>query len=455
MPNRIPIPVGILLVIVLVGVMGAVTSVFQNSTATRASSSTVPKQPMITNIKPTAMTVVWQTDTPTTGQLMLTNAAGVKLVSFDDRDKTGVLGQYLIHSATVTGLTAQTDYDITILSAGKRYPLSSPISPVRTPLVIFETPEPHDPAYGSVVDTGGLPVTDAVVFLTIDGSQPVSTTTTKNGSWVIPLTTLRTNDLAAPMSFQTAKTASFTVISPGTQTTATAFVTSLSPVPVIVTGGTNDFTREQSKKAETIANTPTLQPTVMPTVTPATSQAPNPTQKDAAVLGASTTKIVQNRKIIFTAPPRGAHLTSVRPNIAGTGIPGKALTLTIGRTNPEIISLTFDLQGKFTYTPKNALPAGQTSVTMTTKDEKDKRVAVTQLFSIFKSGTQVLGDATASATIEPTPEPTLEPTLEEVPTEESTQTGEPMPETGSTLPLILLLIGAMSMISIGMVTLKQ
>jgi hypothetical protein len=423
--------------------MGAVTSVFQTSDTTRASGSTTPKLSVVTNIKQTAVTVVWQTDNPTTGQLMLTNKAGVKLVGFDDRDKTGVLGQYLIHSATVTGLSEQTDYDITIISGGKRYPLSSPISPIHTPQALSVTPDPHDPAYGSVTDSGGSPITDGVIFLTIEGSQTVSTTLTKNGSWVIPLTTIRTNDLSSPLSFTGTKIASFTVFSPGTQTTATALAVSLSPVPTIVTGATNDFTKEQTKKSEIVA--------VAPTATPTKPQSPSPTQKNTAVLGVNTIKSTWDGKIVLTAPERGAHLTSVRPNIAGSGIPEKKLTLTIGRTKPEIVTLTFDATGKFNYTPKKALPAGLTSVTMTTVNEKNKPVAVTHTFSIFKSGTQVLGDATPSATIEPTPEPTIEPT----PTEETSQSGEPMPTTGTPLPLLLLLIGAISMVGIGVVTLKQ
>ena len=65
---------------------------------------------------------------------------------------------------------------------------------------------------------------------------------------------------------------------------------------------------------------------------------------------------------------------------------------------------------------------------MTSLDASGKTVAVTHLFEILKSGTQVLGDATPSATLEPTPTSTL--------------AGEPIPTSGSILPtLIIVFIG--------------
>ncbi len=103
-------------------------------------------------------------------------------------------------------------------------------------------------------------------------------------------------------------------------------------------------------------------------------------------------------------------------------------------TNPYTDTTTVEADGIWRYTPKTAPSAGKQSVTITTTDSQNKSVAITHLFEILKSGTQVLGDATPSATIAPTV--TIDPT----PQTTSTLAGEPIPTTGSPLPLILLLL---------------
>jgi uncharacterized surface anchored protein len=102
---------------------------------------------------------------------------------------------------------------------------------------------------------------------------------------------------------------------------------------------------------------------------------------------------------------------------------------------------------------------------MTTKNLQNKPVAVTHMFEILKSGTQVLGDATPSATLTPTttvtlaptptdtPEATLSATPEETPA--STLAAQPVPTSGNELPTImLLLLGVGLMIGGGIVLIK-
>ena len=94
------------------------------------------------------------------------------------------------------------------------------------------------------------------------------------------------------------------------------------------------------------------------------------------------------------------------------------------------------------------LQEGKQSVTITTANAQNKTVAITHTFEILKSGTQVLGDATPSATLTPLPTVTDEPT----PT--STLAGDPIPTTGSPLPLIMLLILGFGLLSGGVLILK-
>ena len=88
---------------------------------------------------------------------------------------------------------------------------------------------------------------------------------------------------------------------------------------------------------------------------------------------------------------------------------------------------------------------------MTTVNTRNQPIAMTHTFTIFKSGTQVLGDATPSATLAPTETPV--PSVTETPTPletiTSTPSAAPTPtenlnaqpplQSGSTVPTVLLI----------------
>jgi hypothetical protein len=80
---------------------------------------------------------------------------------------------------------------------------------------------------------------------------------------------------------------------------------------------------------------------------------------------------------------------------------------------------------------------------MNNDDENKKPVAITHLFEVLKSGTQVLGSATPSGTIAPTSIPTTIPTIQ--------PTGTPTPTppvTAVVLPTqLLLLVGVIITVS--------
>jgi hypothetical protein len=109
--------------------------------------------------------------------------------------------------------------------------------------------------------------------------------------------------------------------------------------------------------------------------------------------------------------------------------------VTIGITAIQSGKTTVGGTGIWQFTPSKPLAAGKQSVTITTVDENNKPVALTHEFTILKNGTQVLGDATPSATLEPTQTP--------IATESTELVAEPMPSSGSPLPLIILsIVGA-------------
>lgn len=433
--KRIPTLLALMLLVVTVGGIGFL---FEGITrqSTIASLSIEPKSVMITNLTDSSFTFTWQTDEPATGTLLATSVAGKKYSAFDERDITGKMGKYLTHSITVRTLSPSTMYSITVLSNGKKYPVETKGFQVTTLPTLSSDAPLLDPAFGSIQTAGNLPAEGALVYLNLDGSQTLSTLVRTSGSWIIPLSLIRTQDGAAYITSQDRINETI-VIQLGTSESRVATDTlNDAPVPDIILGQPYDFRGRDAKKTTpaTLA-----QKQIIPTT--------NPKQ---TVLGETTDKTING--VALTAPVQGATISSNKPLITGIGIAGKTVTITMGITDPTIGSTVVAKDRTWRYTPKQALSPGKQSVTITTVDSKNKPVAITHTFTILKSGSQVLGDATPSGTIAATPSATAAPTPTSViqATESATPTamlsGEEMPTSGSFLPTLLLIALACSLV---------
>lgn len=422
--KKLPTIVGIILVILL---MTGISFLFQmlTKTQTRASTSIEPQQVTVTNVTDSAFTLVWKTEEQASGALLAVDTNGKKYSGFDERDATGKLGKYITHSVTIRSVTPQMTYNVTILSNGKKYPTDKKSYQVTTYQALTETPANIDPSYGKVITSDGAAAEGAIIFLTLTDSQTLSTLVRNSGSWIIPLSTIRTFDGSAylPASERIIETLD---IQKGTMESKVLTDTlNDSPVPDITLGQPFDFRNRDAKKPTTSS------------LAAATPQSNTPAQ--TAVLGAATGSVV------LTAPAEGAGVSTFRPQITGLGVAGKKVTISLGLTNPFTGTTTVGKDGLWKYTPVKSLTPGKQRVTISSVDKNNKPIVITHTFTVLKSGTQVLGDATASAELA-----TPTPTIEETATESSELASEPMPTSGSPLPtVILLLLGSLLIIGGG------
>lgn len=415
--KRIPTLFAIILLLITIGGIGFL---FEGITRqdTKASLSLEPKSVMVTNLTDTSFTFTWQTDELASGTLLVTSVSGKKYSAFDDRDITGKMEKYLTHSITVRTLAPSTTYDVTVLSNGKKFPIEKKSFQVTTLPTLSSDAPLLDPAFGSIRTASSQPAEGALVYLSLEGSQTLSTLVRTSGSWIIPLSLIRTQDGAAYVTSQERINETI-IIQLGTgESRVTTDTLNDAPVPDIILGETYDFRGRDAKKTtpSTLA-----QNSITPTAKP-----------NQAVLGVASDTAISG--VALTAPVQGDSINSTKPLITGIGIAGKTVTITIGISDPTIGTTTIGKDGIWSYTPKQALLPGKQSVTITTVDKKNKPVAITHTFTVLKSGSQVLGDATPSATIEATP----------TPTEEATPTAEliadEIPTSGSFLPTLLLII---------------
>jgi len=267
------------------------------------------------------------------------------------------------------------------------------------------------------------PAIGAIVYASLVGSQVLSTLVKESGSWIIPLSNIRTADQGNLLEYQERSELTITVRTPAEDAQALTDTLNDSPVPLMIIGKEYDFRKQQAyitpaKSLSTLSNNSSVN--ITKNVLGSTDNKPiNP-----------ETNPQKKFNLSILQPVNGSSLVSDRPLFTGTGNPGKKLVLTIGTKEPFTVNLDVSADGKWTYTPVKALNIGKNTLTVTGIDESNKPAAVSHIFNILKSGTQVLGDATPSAT--------LAPTIEITPI--STLSGEPPPVSGSPLPFVLLLI---------------
>ena len=430
-PKKIPTILGLLLV------FGAITifaMVYNKITplVSRASTSLAPKDVVVSNISDTTFSVSWITTQATIGVVTVEEVGGTKYTAFDDRDQAPsstndkpITRPYTTHMVTVRSAKPDSVYHVRILSNGKPYQNGNTPYEIHTGASLSGKGTILEPAFGTVTTATEQPAEGAIVYVTPEGGQTVSTLVTTSGSWVIPLHLVRSQNLQSYLP--SADRINESIIIQTAQGDATAQTDTINdnPVPAMTVGKNYDFRKIQADVA-----TPKPIAIISPSVLGETTQAP--------------TNIVD-----LTQPKEGAALSSSLPLFTGTGVPNHQILLIIGMTSPYTDTTTVEQDGIWRYTPKTPLAPGKQSVTITTTDAQNKSVAITHLFEVLKSGTQVLGDATPSATIAPTI------TVDMTPTPTSTLAGEPIPKTGSPLPLILMLIVGFGLLSSGIIVLQK
>ncbi len=374
MKHEIRIPTILALFILIVG-LGSLFFLMENvwSFFSWSASPTTPKNVNISNITDSTLTVSWQTDKPIAGAVTYREKGlfTPQFLALDNRDTAGVSHDYQLHFVTLRGLKSATDYEIEIISGKTKQTLTVATGPkLKTPDVA------SIPVYG-MLSFNQLFTKEILVIGNLAGSQTLSALVGKDGSWVLPLSGIRTQDLTRFQQMTPHDVLTLNFISPQKTSTVVTQVDNARPLPTINFGNNYDFT------AEVAAN--------------------------SRMIIAADTYLKQNIALVnqlFTVslPKAGSHIPSYRPEFKGTGIAGKSVYITL--KNGSVLNhgqTQVDNSGNWRFSPKTDLPAGRTLAVITSYDHNGNPIAKSVSFNILKSGTSVLGEATPSASLNPSP----------------------------------------------------
>lgn len=233
--------------VILLGIIGGVFLVLsQNQTLiSKASPDQMPKNITLANIEPESISISWQTSTPTTGFVTFGTSSPDEKTALDDRDSTPTTR--ITHHVTLKKLLPSANYKLKIFSGKVPY----------QEIIEFTTASSQDkqngfkPVIGSVL-SGQDPLLDGIVYLNISKAITSSTTIREFGNFIIPISTLRSENLKDIFIPQKDMIIKLTVVSDQGEGTALARITDSDTSIVLKIGQNLDLTKVKPSPPPTV-----------------------------------------------------------------------------------------------------------------------------------------------------------------------------------------------------------
>lgn len=410
--------------IVLGIVLTTIVVRMQTNLRSSAGNSEEPKNVKITNLSDDTFTITYQTDIPTIGSVNYGSSKQLGNTQLEDPPKN-------IHSLTVAKLSPDTKYYLTIISGQNTFLNNGVPFEILTGPNISSSSASKTVIKGKVILPDGNAPNEALVYLSTDNSQLLSTTVTKDGKFNFSLSKLRTDDLSSYLEIDKDSVLKLFAIGNSLQSTVLLSGDESYSIPTITLSNDYDFTKNFVETASKSA-----QPSFLTTTTKS-----------------------ENLKPQILTPKKEQAFTDQKPQFQGTSLPNEAVEIIIHSDENIQTKITADSNGNWTYRPPTNLSPGAHTITIKTRDSEGILTTLMQSFTVFAQGSQVSESATPSAT----PTQSITPTSTPTPTPTTILTLTPTPFVTSSSPLeskggleptgsssLLLIIGGITTTVIGL-----
>jgi len=426
--KRIPTFLGILFLAISIGITTFLVKQ-GGLISTSAAPSYEPKDVRITNITDNSFTVSYFTKDPASGVINYGDTPNLGTSALDDKDQTlESVSNYRLHGVTVKNLTPTTKYYFSIISGKDTYTNNSSPFEIITGKTIEDTKEPIS-LTGKVVLPDQKPPNAAIVYLTANNAHVISSEVKRDGSFSIPLNTLRNSDLNSYYEIENDTVIKLLIY--GDELSSNVL---LSPAggystPAITLSNDYDFIQ-------------TSQPQIINTQTNTTF--PSFESKNAGD--------IKSPQIL--TPQNDQSFTDTKPQFKGTAVPGEEVQIIIHSDENINSSVTSDKNGNWTYTPTTPLSPGEHTITVVTRDASGILRTITQSFVVYASENQTSNSLSSSptptntliakASYTPTPTPAITDINQSItPTPSIPPTGNPAVITAGIVGLLLSFIGGL------------
>lgn len=403
--KRFPTIIGLIFLLIILA-LGVFLSTRNTSLSSKASSSCVPINPQITNLTYGSFDFSFTTSIPCLATLNINN----KIYQDSSTAQT-------THYFKITNLQPQTQYEFSLISGSTTY--------VKPEYELTTTAKPSSPipasslAWGKILSSNKEPVSGAIIYLTIPGSQALSAFSNQDGHWNISFATSfndnKTDWFIPPSDVEE----DVIVYSPDGQLTQFTNKTSRNdPVPDIIVGQNNSFSASESFAG------------VIPTTTSSTTLS----------------------SIDISSPSEGESISSSRPDIFGNGPSGQTLQISIDGNSYTTIPGTNNI---WHWSPQTNLSLGSHRLSLTYQGK-----TITRNFTIKQDNNLSFSATPSASLITPTlPIATLAPTIfiptpSPIPTtivrtaKPSTTSG--LYRSGQVFPTLILVVLSMALFSVSL-----
>lgn len=372
-----------------------------------ASPTTQPQNVRISNITNDSFTVSYETTDSVFGVLSYGNSIDLGKSGLDDRDQeTGNISAHKLHNITVRNLNPETKYYFSIISGKDTFLNNNNPYEVTTGIEISDTPSDQEPVSGKILLPDGKTPTESVVYLTTEGSQVISTLVKNDGTFLIPLNSLRTTDLSSYSALNPNQLLKLLAMGEGLTSSVIISLDQVQPIPTISLSSNYDFTTNEETTA---TNSAVLE--VFPSFS-------------------STEKIVEaNSGPKILNPERNESLSDQKPNFTGTANPNETIQVIIHSDEKIQVDVKTDSKGNWSYRPSKDLSPGNHTITVVAKDKNGILRTIVQSFVVYASGSQIAGESGS-----PTPTTKPQATVTQPPTSTPTTVPNTTVTTTVTIP---------------------
>jgi len=405
------------LVILFVGLISGILLI--NSKAVfklGAKTGTNPKNVRISNISYSSISVSWITDIKTSGFVKWgSSESSITKVVQDSIDQPS-----FTHHITILDIKPNTKIFIKINSDGQDWDNDGIAWQTKTSNKKQLNTDPFNIS-GSVVTESGESAGGVIVYVTV-GGELFSTTTSANGNWFMPLSSL--------ISFDTKKTILEINVDAGPNGSSKALIypASAKNTPIIVLGKTYDF--------RTVDTSPSSDLPVSELSIPDQVEVSSRFEVEKSESQPSNT-------VTLDSINEGEIITTTDPEFFGTGPKDTEIEIIV-ESEAQTTTIQPNLEGSWSWNPPLNLEPGQHTVTVKWKNESGILRTITRNFVVSAAEGPAF-ESTPSATPTQTEQPTTTNTPASTstpiqPTTTSSATQAPLPESGGLTPTLGLFI---------------
>ncbi len=424
--KRIPTILGIFLLLVGIAAGVYLVELGPQSFTTRANPELQPTGVRVSNTSDRSFTVSWRTEAASLGFVRYgENRSSLTLSALDSRDDEGSSERsFTNHYVDVTGLTPQKTYYFEIISGSDSSVFNDEGSPFLVTTGAALPPSAlSDTSYGSLYYPDLSPAEGTIIYLSLSSGTELSSLTGASGTWAVPLSTMRSDDLSSYLEYdRSGAELRILALGPdGSQASAITTTGNDSPVNDLVLGESYDFT---------------ISPVVDGSPTTQESQfSLEDFDVDVSTLPLENAVTVENIS-------EGESVNTQQPAFVGEAPPGATLEIVLESNQPISDTVVVGNSGEWSWSPSTSLEPGPHTITLRWLDVNGISRVFTRNFVVFAQGESSLPSFEATPSASPTPvelaqgpsptpppvsQPTLTPTAAPTPVPTAVPTLAPSP----------------------------